>query len=57
MAIMQRKTIIISSHILPELAEMVDEIGVIEHGKLIAKGKIQDIQNRMQANRCSCSAL
>jgi ABC-2 type transport system ATP-binding protein len=56
-AIMQRKTIIISSHILPELAEMVDEIGVIEHGKLIAKGKIQDIQNRMQANRCSCSAL
>ncbi|MBD0379138.1 ABC transporter ATP-binding protein [Paenibacillus sedimenti] len=45
------KTIIISSHILPELAEMVDEIGVIEYGKLIAKGKVSDIQNRMKANR------
>lgn len=45
------KTIMISSHILPELAEMVDEIGVIEHGELIAKGKVQDIQNRMRTNR------
>ncbi|WP_248930805.1 ABC transporter ATP-binding protein [Paenibacillus hamazuiensis] len=45
------KTILISSHILPELAEMVDEIGVIEHGELIAKGKVQDIQNRMRVNR------
>jgi len=45
------KTIIISSHILPELAEMVDEIGVIEHGQLIAKGRVQDIQNQIKANR------
>jgi len=45
------KTIIISSHILPELAEMVDEIGVIENGTLLAKGKVNDIQQRMRANR------
>jgi len=45
------KTILISSHILPELAEMVDEIGVIEHGQLIAKGKVQDIQNRLRVQR------
>ncbi|PYI51734.1 ABC transporter ATP-binding protein [Paenibacillus flagellatus] len=45
------KTIIISSHILPELAEMVDEIGVIENGVLLAKGKVTDIQQRMRANR------
>jgi ABC-2 type transport system ATP-binding protein len=45
------KTIIISSHILPELAEMVDEIGVIEHGNLIAQGKVQEIQNRMRTKR------
>lgn len=45
------KTIIISSHILPELAEMVDEIGVIEHGQMIAQGKVSDIQNRMRVNR------
>jgi len=45
------KTIIISSHILPELAEMVDEIGVIEHGQLVAKGNIADIQSRLRVNR------
>ncbi|WP_409341301.1 ATP-binding cassette domain-containing protein [Paenibacillus sp. MBLB4367] len=45
------KTIIISSHILPELAEMVDEIGVIERGQLIAKGKVSDIQRQMRASR------
>lgn len=45
------KTILISSHILPELAEMVDEIGVIEQGRLIAKGRVADIQNRMRVNR------
>ncbi len=45
------KTIIISSHILPELAEMVDEIGVIEQGRMIAQGKVQDIQNRLRVKR------
>ncbi|RKN86934.1 ABC transporter ATP-binding protein [Paenibacillus ginsengarvi] len=45
------KTIIISSHILPELAEMVDEIGVIENGVLLAQGKVTDIQEKMRASR------
>lgn len=45
------KTIIISSHILPELAEMVDEIGVIENGVLISQGQVKEIQNQMRANR------
>ncbi len=45
------KTIIISSHILPELAEMVDEIGVIENGVLLAQGKVTDIQDKMRASR------
>lgn len=45
------KTIIISSHILPELAEMVDEIGVIEHGQMIAQGNVADIQNRLRVKR------
>ncbi|MFD0711364.1 ATP-binding cassette domain-containing protein [Paenibacillus sp. GCM10027626] len=45
------KTIIISSHILPELAEMVDEIGVIEHGQLVAKGNIAEIQSRLRVKR------
>lgn len=45
------KTILISSHILPELAEMVDEIGVIENGTLIAQGRVSEIQKSMSANR------
>lgn len=45
------KTIIISSHILPELAEMVDEIGVIEHGEMVAVGNVSDIQNRLRVKR------
>jgi len=45
------KTILISSHILPELAEMVDEIGVIENGTLVAQGRVSEIQQSMRANR------
>ncbi|MBT2762134.1 ABC transporter ATP-binding protein [Paenibacillus sp. FSL W8-0187] len=45
------KTIIISSHILPELAEMVDEIGVIEHGEMVAQGKVADIQSRLRVKK------
>lgn len=42
------KTILISSHILPELAEMCDSIGVIDNGKLIAQGSVHDIQAQLQ---------
>lgn len=42
------KTIIISSHILPELAEMCDAIGIIEEGQLVATGSVDDIYARMQ---------
>ncbi|WP_397537347.1 ATP-binding cassette domain-containing protein [Rummeliibacillus pycnus] len=45
------KTILISSHILPELAEMCDEIGVIEQGKLIAHGSVAEIQAQLMGER------
>lgn len=45
------KTIIISSHILPELAEMCDEIGVIDNGKLIADGTVSEIQVKLQQQK------
>ena len=32
------KTIMISSHILPELSEMCDSIGVLDHGRMVASG-------------------
>jgi len=37
------KTIIISSHILPELSEMCTTIGIIDHGQLMLKGTIDEI--------------
>ncbi len=37
------KTILISSHILPELAELCDQIGVIEKGRLIACGQVDEV--------------
>lgn len=45
------KTILISSHILPELAEMCDEIGVIDQGKLIAHGDIKAIQKQLSQEK------
>ncbi len=40
------KTIIISSHILHELAELCTTIGIIEHGELLYHGQIDDIVRR-----------
>ncbi|MCJ7841705.1 ABC transporter ATP-binding protein [Lederbergia sp. NSJ-179] len=45
------KTILISSHILPELSEMCDEIGVINKGKLVAHGSVNEIQQQLQADK------
>ena len=45
------KTILISSHILPELAEMCDELGVLDNGKLIAQGNVAAIQAQLQADK------
>jgi ABC-2 type transport system ATP-binding protein len=45
------KTILISSHILPELAEMCDSLGIIDGGKLVAEGSVSDIQAKLQGEK------
>ena len=40
------KTIIISSHILPELADICTSIGIMHHGQLIMQGTMEEIQRR-----------
>ncbi|MBQ9983672.1 MAG: ABC transporter ATP-binding protein [Lachnospiraceae bacterium] len=45
------KTIIISSHILPELAEMCTSIGIMERGKLIVSGRVEEIMNRTHGSQ------
>lgn len=37
------KTIVISSHILPELAEMCSSVGIIDRGHMVLKGSIDEI--------------
>lgn len=39
----QGKTILISSHILPELAQMCTNIGIIEQGKMAVTGTVDEI--------------
>lgn len=39
----ENKTILISSHILPELSKISDTIGVIEKGKIVVTGSVEDI--------------
>jgi ABC-2 type transport system ATP-binding protein len=45
------KTIMISSHILTELAEMCTHIGIIERGKLLASGDVTTIMRSLQPHR------
>jgi ABC-2 type transport system ATP-binding protein len=45
------KTILVSSHILSELADFCTSIGIIERGKLLAAGSIQQIQRQLRSHR------
>ena len=45
------KTILISSHILSELADFCTSIGIIERGKLLAAGSIREIQQQIRSHR------
>ena len=45
------KTIIISSHILPELAELCSTIGIIEKGNLVIKGTVEEIMLNLYNSR------
>jgi len=40
------KTILISSHILTELAEMCDSVAILEQGRLLATGSVEEIQQQ-----------
>jgi ABC-2 type transport system ATP-binding protein len=45
------KTILISSHILPELATICDRVGFIEQGRLVACGAVEQVQRQVHPNR------
>jgi ABC-2 type transport system ATP-binding protein len=45
------KTILISSHILPELSDFCNKIGIIERGRLLAAGPVTDVIRSIRQNR------
>jgi ABC-2 type transport system ATP-binding protein len=47
------KTVLVSSHILTELAEMCDLVGIIERGRLLAVGSVQEIQRSQQSRHAT----
>ena len=42
------KTILISSHILPELEELCTSVAIFHQGKVLASGRISDIEQRLR---------
>ena len=45
------KTILVSSHILHELSQICTRIGIIEAGKFVAEGSLQDIYRQLSLKR------
>ena len=43
------KTVLISSHILPELADMCNHMTILDHGKAIFTGSMSELENRMNS--------
>ena len=44
------KTILISSHILSELRELCNKVGIIERGKLLFSGSVDEILAKVRSN-------
>jgi len=42
------KTILISSHILPELEELCTSVAIVDRGRVLAKGTVGDIERRLR---------
>jgi ABC-2 type transport system ATP-binding protein len=45
------KTVLVSSHILPELADVCDSIAILERGVVVASGSLAEIAARVQPSR------
>jgi ABC-2 type transport system ATP-binding protein len=42
------KTIVISSHILPELEELCTSVAIVDRGQVLAQGRVTDIERRLR---------
>ena len=46
----QGKTVLISSHILSELSLMCTDLGIVESGRMVIEGSMEDIMERVEAS-------
>ncbi len=51
------KTIFLSSHILTELADVVDSIGIIEKGSIIVQGNLEEISKAISSSASSFAII
>ncbi|HBA50431.1 MAG TPA: ABC transporter ATP-binding protein [Lachnospiraceae bacterium] len=42
-------TVLVSSHLLPEVELMADDIGILNHGRLLFEGTLDELENSAQA--------
>ncbi len=42
------KTILVSSHILPELEELCTSVAIVDRGQVLAQGRVADIERRLR---------
>ena len=42
------KTILVSSHILPELEELCTSVAIVDRGQVLAQGRVSDIERRLR---------
>jgi ABC-2 type transport system ATP-binding protein len=47
----ENKTIMLSSHILPELADICNKLGIIERGKLLFNGSVEEAEAEVRKRR------
>ncbi|MEW6277857.1 MAG: ABC transporter ATP-binding protein [Candidatus Eremiobacterota bacterium] len=45
------KTLFVSSHILPELADFCNHVGILENGRLLVSGEVNEIQESLGRGR------
>ena len=50
----QGRTILLSSHVLAEVAETVDEVVVIDKGRLVTHSPLSELTSSAAESRCGC---